>query len=62
MSEKCEALEWGNVETEKELVVMRVKIEFVNYLQEEIHQYCRLFTLAAQITKLAASLASYEEL
>lgn len=62
LSEKYKALEWGNVETEKELVVLRVKTEFVNSLQEEIHQYYRLFTLVAQITKLAASLANSEEL
>lgn len=30
--EKCEALEQGNADLEKELTIMRAKVEFVNSL------------------------------
>lgn len=60
--EKCEALEHGNAELEKELTIMRAKVEFVNSLQEEADKYSYSYALAAQIMKLTSSLADVEEL
>lgn len=61
LKEKCEALEWGNVEAEKELVVLQGKDESVKFLQEEVDWYNYLSILAGQIKKLTVSLVDVEE-
>lgn len=61
LKEKCEALEWGNAEAEKELVVLQGKSESVKLLQEEVYWYNCLPTLDGQIKKVAVSLVDVEE-
>lgn len=55
--ERCEALEWKNSYTYKELVELWENVVIVNSLQEEVDWYGRPSTLASHIKKLEVSLA-----
>lgn len=60
MKEKCEALERGNVEVDKELAELQAKFESTNSLQEKMLRYNLLSILAFHITRLKASLVERE--